>query len=121
MFPQHVLDRQSKVADPFPQLVGFFLKRGSVYRNTGILEASAYLLANKSPKRTALLDGVVDRAHHALELLADRAHADQSDEGTQHVIGAFPDHVNPGIPHHTLVRFIGEISLAAEDLNRVVD
>ena len=56
-----------------------------------------------------------------IQLHAGRSRTDHGDERLQDIVGPLADRVDPRIAHHPLVRFVAEVGLPAEDLDRVVD
>ena len=107
------LHRQAEVAHALAQFVRLGLQVAALHRHLRRREPGRHLAAAEAPERAELLERMVKGVQHALQLLADAAHADQGDERPQHVVGPFADHVDAGVAHHALVRLVGEVGLAA--------
>ena len=79
------------------------------------------MVAGEAPERRQERAGPLESLERRHQPLADLAHADQRDEGLEDLVGPLADRVDPGIAHHPLVGLVGEIALAAVDLERLVD
>ena len=88
---------------------------------TGDLTIARRCSRAKFQKRRQERAGALEAVEGRLESLADAAHADHGDERLEDVVGPFADRVDAGVAHHPFVGLVGEIALAAVDLERLVD